>query len=266
VIDRVKVSIVDGVADVRLNRPEKRNGLDLAMFEGLIDTGIELSRDTSLRAVVLSGEGPAFCAGLDFKSFMTGGDEGRARMLERDGESAANRAQRVSWIWQEVPVPVIAAIRGQAFGGGLQIALGADIRLVAPDAQLSIMEIKWGLIPDMGITQTLPTLVGIDVAKELTFSGRIFDGAEAVQLGLATRVCVDPFAEAMTMATQIAARSPHAIRNAKRLFNEAPRLPQAAALKLETELQLELLGSHNQLEAVMANFQKRTPNFKDVNG
>jgi enoyl-CoA hydratase/carnithine racemase len=182
--DRVIVSKQDGVADVRMNRPDKLNALDQAMFEGLAATGRALAADKSLRAVVLSGEGRAFCAGLDFASFMGMAQSERpARSLLDRSESIANFAQQAAWVWTELPVPVIAAVHGVAFGGGLQVALGADIRIVAPDAQLSVMEIKWGLIPDMSGTQTLRHLVRLDVAKELTFTGRIVRGEEAVALG-----------------------------------------------------------------------------------
>lgn len=260
--DRVLVKRDGPVAHVSLNRPEKRNGLDLAMFEGIIEAGKALKADPSVRAVVLSGEGPAFCAGLDFQAFMASGDVGQ-KLLERPDDSPANLAQRVGWIWQEVPVPVIAALHGFVFGGGLQIALGADVRYVHPETQLSVMEIRWGLIPDMGITKTLPGLVRPDVARELTFTGRRVSGEEAVQLGLATRLSAEPLKDALETAHAIAANSPHAIRNGKRLWQEAPSMSVADAFLRETELQLELLGSKNQMEAVTAGFAKRPPSFED---
>jgi enoyl-CoA hydratase/carnithine racemase len=259
--ERVIVERDGAVARVRMNRPDKRNGLDLPMFEGLVSAGKALAEDRSVRAVVLSGEGKAFCAGLDFAAFMST-PNAPALLLAR-GESPANLAQRVGWIWQEVPVPVIAAVHGQAFGGGLQIALGADLRYVAPDAQLSVMEIKYGLVPDMGASKTLLSVVRPDVAKELTFTGRIVSGEEAVQLGLATRVSGDPLGAAMEMAREIASKSPHAIRAAKKLYARAPELGVRAAFELETELQVGLLGSPNQLEAVQAVFAKRAPVFSD---
>lgn len=259
---RVLVDRIGAVAHVRLNRPEKRNGLDLAMFEQLVACGLELRDARDVRAVVLSGEGPAFCAGLDFKSFMSQGKAGTDRMLER-GDAAANLAQRVAWVWQEVPMPVIAAVHGVAFGGGLQIALGCDMRYAKADAKFSVMEIKWGLIPDMSITQTLPRLVGTDVAKELTFTGRIVSGEEALSLGMVTRVCEDPLAAALETAELIAQKSPHAIRASKRMFNESAGMSVAESLAFETELQLPILGSKNQFEAVRANMVKETPNFED---
>lgn len=265
--DRVRVTIDNGVADVRLNRPEKMNALDRAMFEGLVETGQRLAADHSLRAIVLSGEGRAFCAGLDFASFMAmageGGDPGAPLLERRQADSPANLAQHAAWVWTEVPVPVIAALHGVAFGGGLQIALAADLRFATPDVHLSVMEIKWGLIPDMSGTQTLRHLIRLDVAKELTFTGRIVEGREALNLGLVTRLADDPRATALTMAREIAEKSPEAIRAGKRLLNQAPLLGVAEGLALEARLQRGLLGSANQLEAVSANLQKRMPKFGD---
>ena len=262
--ERVTISKQDGVADVRLNRTEKLNALDPPMFEGLIAAGKALAADPSVRAVVLSGEGRAFCAGLDFASFMAlaGSQPGR-NPLEREEGSVANFAQRAAYVWMELPVPVIAAVHGVAFGGGLQIALAADIRFVAPDAQLSVMEIKWGLIPDMTGSQTLRHLVRLDVAKELMFTGRLITGSEAVALGLATRVSDDPHADALALAHEIAAKSPDAVRAGKRLLNQAGLVSLADGLRLEESLQLTLIGTPNQVEAVQANMEKRTPRFKD---
>src|SRR5438105_1889689 len=192
---RVTMEVAGGVADVRLARPEKRNALDGAMFAALVTTGERLKSEPGLRAVVLSGEGPDFCAGLDFGGFqaMRDGEAIDLRGGLPPGSGPARAAgQRAAYVWAEVPVPVIAALHGNVLGGGLQIALGADIRIVAPDARLSVLEIKWGLVPDMTGTQLLPGLVGRDVAKELTFSGRMVSGQEAVALGLATRVDPDP--------------------------------------------------------------------------
>lgn len=261
--DRVLLTIDNGVADVRLNRPDKLNGLDLAMFDALVETGKRISEDRSLRAVVLSGEGRGFCAGLDFMSFMAPSDGPKRNLFERSTESPANLAQRAAFIWSEVPVPVIAAVHGVAFGGGIQVALAADIRIVAPDARLSVMEIKWGLIPDMSGTQTLRRLVPLDVAKELTFTGRIVSGTEAVDLGLATRVSETPYEDAMALAREIAEKSPDAIRAGKRLLNAAGLVSLAEGLQLEEDLQRALMGSPNQMEAVQANFEKRMPRFRD---
>jgi enoyl-CoA hydratase/carnithine racemase len=260
--DRVQLTIDSAVATARLARPEKRNALDADMFDGLIRAGERIIADNSVRAVVLHGEGKAFSAGLDFASFL-GSPDLMQKLLARGDDSPANMAQRAAWVWQEVKVPVIAAVHGFAFGGGLQIALGADLRYVTADAQFSVMEIKWGLIPDMSITQTLLGLVPLDVAKELTFTGRIVSGAEALELGLATKVSEDPLADALETAKIIATKSPHAIRAGKALFRDAPGMSRADALKLETALQVTLLGSPNQTEAVQANMMKRAPSFKD---
>jgi enoyl-CoA hydratase/carnithine racemase len=192
-----------------------------------------------------------------------GAGEGGPRLLARAPDSPVNAAQRAAWIWTEVPVPVIAAIHGVAYGGGLQIALAADLRLVTPEAQLSVMEIRWGLIPDMTGTQTLRHLVRLDVAKELTFSGRIVTGHEAVALGLATRVEASPRDAALALAREIAQRSPSAIRAGKCLLNASVTASLDDGMRLEERLQRELIGSPNQLEAVQANLEQRPPRFTD---
>lgn len=261
--ERVIIEVREAVAHVQLNRPDKRNGLDSAMLDGLVDVGLQIRQDRSIRAVVLSAVGESFCAGLDFAAFLGDGSRVTRMLEERPNGGPANHFQRVAWIWQELEVPVIAALVGHVYGGGLQIALGCDMRYASASAQLSVMEIKWGLIPDMSLTKTLPRLVGLDVAKEMTFSGRVLGGREAREVGLVTRVCEDPVAEALAMAALIASKSPHAIRAAKQLLNVAPELDVASAFALETELQRPLLGSRNQLEAVQANFTKRDPEFED---
>jgi enoyl-CoA hydratase/carnithine racemase len=258
--ERVKIELHENVAEVRLNRPDKLNALDPDMFAALLEAGERLRGDPQIRAVVLSGEGRAFSAGLDFKSFA--GSDGPS-MFDRGPESPANRAQRACWIWQEVEVPVIAAIHGVAFGGGLQVALGADLRYATPSAELSIMEIRWGLVPDMCGTQVLRRLVRLDVAKELTFTGRVVSGLEAQELGLVTRVVESPREAALATAMDIAKKSPHAIRASKRLLNASGLVSLEAGLQLEEELQKQMLGSPNQMEAVMANFEKREPRFRD---
>jgi len=253
----------NGVATVTMVRADKHNALDRAMFDALMSAAEQLVEDQSVRAVVLHGEGKSFCSGLDVASFM-GGQGGTGVLLDREGGRVANFAQRVTYDWSLVPAPVIAAIHGNCFGGGLQIALGADIRIAAPDAKLSIMEIKWGLVPDMGITQTLPRLVPIDVAKELTFSGRIVSGADASTLGLVTRTADDPLAAAFALADDIAAKSPDAIRAAKRLYNKTWAGDDASnALKLESELQAGLIGKPNQIAAVVAGMSGDQPVFVD---
>lgn len=264
--ERMTVAVEGGVADVRLARPEKRNALDPAMFAALVTTGERLAADPTVRAVVLSGEGPDFCAGLDFGSFqaMREGERLSATVqLPPTAGPARSTGQRAAFVWAQLPVPVIAAIRGNALGGGLQIALGADLRIVTPDARLSVMEINWGLVPDMTGTQLLPELVGRDVAKELALTGRVLSGAEAVALGLCTRTDDDPLAAARALAQEIAARSPHAVRATKRLLDLAGRVDLEAGFAAEQEEIGKLIGSPNQVEAVATRFAKRAPRFAD---
>lgn len=257
---RVNVERRGQVAVVTLARPGKRNALDPASFEALDATARELSADSELRAVVLAGEGRSFCAGLDLAAFAAGEAVIRKLLSRREGE-AANLAQRAGWGWRECPVPVIAALHGEVFGGGLQVALGADIRIARPDARLSVMEVRWGLIPDMAGSQTLRGLVRRDVALELTWTGRIVPGEEALTLGLVTRLAEDPLAEALSLAETIASHSPDAVRGAKRLFNRAWECESRAALALESELQMEILGRPNQLEALRAGLAGERPRF-----
>ena len=275
--DRVTVRIEAGVADVRLNRPDKLNALDGRLIAAIAGAGEALKSDRSVRAVVLSGEGRGFCAGLDFAAFqaMAGGTPsgadggngtgGAAEIMETGGR-ITHLGQQAAWVWRELAVPVIAAVAGPCLGGGLQIALGADIRIVAPDAKLSVLEMRWGLIPDMIGTWVLPRLVGEDVARELTFTGRVISGEEAVRLRLATRAAGDPFAEAMALAAEIAGKSPAAIRHAKRLLNasvEPGRTPAGQFLD-ERQTMASLIGSPGNVEAVTAYFEKRDPVFPDA--
>ncbi|HET9077460.1 MAG TPA: crotonase/enoyl-CoA hydratase family protein [Acidimicrobiales bacterium] len=266
--ERVTVTVSDGVADVRLNRPDKINALDGAMFQALAETGDSLAADRSVRAVVLSGEGRGFCAGLDFEAFMgmAGDDRGAGTTRGLGGRldgRPTNLGQQAAYAWTEMPVPVIAAVHGVALGGGLQVALGADLRIVAPDAQLSVLEIRWGLVPDMTGTEVLPRLVALDVAKELVWTGRMVSGEEAVRIGLATRVSDDPRAEALELAAQIAGRNPHAIRAGKRLLDRSGRVDRARQFQDESAEMAALIGSPNQVEAVRAYFEKRQPVFTD---
>lgn len=272
--DRIQITRDGGVADVRLNRPEKMNALDADMFEALNRSSQELAADASLRCVVLSGEGRAFCAGLDFSSFQAMGSRDRGSDGDRTSESPADglmategrithRGQQAVYGWTELPVPVIAAVHGHALGGGIQLALGADIRFVAPDAELSVLEIRWGLVPDMTGTQALVNLVGLDVAKELTFTGRMVSGVEAVELGLCTHLSDDPRGDALTLAREIASRSPHAVRAAKRLLNEAPKVSMAEGFASERREISALIGSPDQVEQVAAFFENREPSFTD---
>jgi enoyl-CoA hydratase/carnithine racemase len=259
---RVKVEISDHVAVVSLTRPEKHNALDIPMFEGILSAAERLRSEPGVRAVVLHGEGPSFCSGLDVMSIMASGS-GAEGLLEPLRGETPNWFQRAAYDWLRVPVPVIAALHGNCLGGGLQIALGADIRLATGDARLSVMEVKWGLVPDMAITRTLPRLVRLDVAKELTYTGRVFNGTEAAELGLVTRVRKDPLSAARELAAEIAGRSPDAVRAAKRLLDESWTGPAEQTLALEAELQLSLIGSANQMAAVTAGFTKEPAEFVD---
>ena len=259
---RVKVEISDHVAVVSLTRPEKHNALDIPMFEGILSAAERLRSEPGVRAVVLHGEGPSFCSGLDVMSIMASGS-GAEGLLEPLRGETPNWFQRAAYDWLRVPVPVIAAVHGNCLGGGLQIALGADIRLATGDARLSVMEVKWGLVPDMAITRTLPRLVRLDVAKELTYTGRVFNGTEAAELGLVTRVRKDPLSAARELAAEIAGRSPDAVRAAKRLLDESWTGPAEQTLALEAELQLSLIGSANQMAAVTAGFTKEPAEFVD---
>lgn len=264
--DRIRLEIDNGIADVRLDRPEKMNALDDAMFDALRRTGEALLARGGVRAVVLSGNGRAFCAGLDTANFarMASGERDGTRLLEGERSAlGANPSQHAVMVWRQLPVPVIAAVHGVAYGGGFQLALGADLRFMSADVKLSIMEINWGLVPDMGGMALLKRLVRDDVARELVYTGRVFDGREAVQLGLGTRVCADPHTEAMALARQIAERSPKAIRAAKRLLDLCGDADTRRILLAESEEQAALIGSAEQAEAVAARLQQRAGRFVD---
>jgi enoyl-CoA hydratase/carnithine racemase len=261
--DIVKVTIDGAVARVTLNRPDKANALNLEMFDALGDTAAALADNRALRAVVLHGAGANFCGGIDVDMFRGGETIVDAKSMLPVEPSPANRFQLAAYAWRALPVPVICAINGVAYGGGLQIALGADLRYAAPDARLSIMEIKWGLIPDMGITTTLRDILPVDRVKELAWSGRAVDAEEALRYGLVTALHEDPLQTALQTAEEICGKSPDAIRAMKNLFNAAWQLSEAEALALEAKLQAGVIGQPNQLEAVMANVEKRPPEFKD---
>jgi enoyl-CoA hydratase/carnithine racemase len=274
---RITTTITDGIADVRLTRPDKMNALDDAMFEALIDTGDSLARNPDVRVIILSGEGRAFCAGLDMGNFARmaapstppstpdAGATPRPRStLGPRTHGIANRAQHAVWTWRLCPVPVIAALHGVCLGGGLQVALGADIRIAHPDTKLSIMELKWGLIPDMGGTPMLRELLREDVLRELTYTARTLTAAEAQPLGLVTRLADDPHAEALALAHEITSKSPDAIRAAKTLLNALPDSTEAQALQRESDLQDTLIARPNQVEAVMSTLEKRPPRYANA--
>jgi enoyl-CoA hydratase/carnithine racemase len=263
---RVAMSVEAGVAEVRLDRPDKLNALDPAMFAALIEAGERLVLRKDLRAVVVHGAGRGFCAGLDMQSFAAmamGRGEGLLADLVQRTHGAANAPQRAALVWRDLPVPVIAAIHGVAFGGGFQIALAADVRYVAPDARLSILEIKWGLVPDMGGIALMRELARADVVRELAFTGREFSGAEAADYGFATALHVDPLEAARSAARAIASKSPNAVRALKRLLNASADLDMAAILIAESREQAALMGSPNQVEAVRSGMEKRPGRFSD---
>jgi enoyl-CoA hydratase/carnithine racemase len=264
--DRVTVDFSEAIAEVTLNRPDKLNALDPAMFEAIIAAGERLSRMAGLRAVVLTGAGRGFSAGLDketFASFAMGGGGPTVGDLATRTHGLANDFQQAAYVWRTLPAPVIAAIRGVALGGGFQIALGADIRYVAPDARLSILEIKWGLIPDMSGIALMRELARSDVIRELSLTGRVFSGTEALSYGFATSLHADPLAAARATAKEIAGRSPDAVRALKRLLNMASDADTAAILVAESKEQAALIGSPNQIEAVRAGVEARTGRFAD---
>jgi enoyl-CoA hydratase/carnithine racemase len=262
--NRVSIEIKDHIAEVALARPEKMNALDPEMFDAIAAAGDSLKGNRDIRAVVLYGQGDNFCAGIDTSTFagsMGRLDEIKRELLELPDGALANRFQKPGFVWQELGVPVVAALQGAVFGGGAQIALGADFRITGPDMRFSIMESKWGLIPDMGLTQNLPKLVRADQAKELMMTARILDATEAFQMGLVTRLADDPLAAARAFAAELATRSPDVLRDCKRLVEETWSAAPGEGLKLEAALQAKIIGSADQIEAVMANVQKRPAKF-----
>lgn len=270
--DRISIDVNDGVADVRLIRSDKMNALDDAMFAALIEAGQAVAADTSIRSVVLSGEGRAFCAGLDMGNFGKMAEAGNeekpsdadvTRGLAPRTHGIANRAQYAVWTWRECPVPVIAAVHGVAFGGGFQLMLGSDIRIAHPETRMSVMEIKWGLVPDMAGTAIMRNLAREDVVRELTYTGRQFSGAEGLEMGFVTRLADDPHAEAMALATEIAGKNPDAIVAAKQIFNNATDQSDAELLMQESVLQDDIIRTPNQVEAVMSTMEKRAGNYSN---
>lgn len=258
--ERITIAIAQGIADVRLARPDKLNALDPAMFDGIIAAIDRLSGESGVRAVVLSGEGRGFCAGLDMASMADGGS---GIDLETRSHGLANRVQQVAWGWRMLPMPVIAAVHGMAFGGGLQIMSGADVVIVHPETRLAVMEMKWGIVPDMAGFALWRGRVRDDVQRELTYTAREFGGADAVSMGFATRTADDPRAAALVLAGEIAGRNPEAIRAAKRLANLAVESYSGTILVAESDEQAKLLRTPNQIEAVRANIERRAPNFVD---
>lgn len=261
--DRVSIDLADnGVAQVRFTRGDKMNALDGAQFEAELEAGQALREMKGLRVAVLSGEGRAFCAGLDLSSMAAGGSNPQARLVDRT-HGNANRAQEAAMTWRKCPVPVIAAVHGVCFGGGLQIASGADIRVVHPATRMAVMEMKWGLVPDMGGYALWRGLVRDDILRELTYTNREFSGEEALGLGFATMIDEDPLARATALAETIANKNPDAIRGSKRLFKVMQEEGEDAILLAESREQDGIMRTPNQVEAVMAEMEKRPPRFAD---
>lgn len=262
--ERVTVDIDDRIACVTLNRPDKHNAVDRAMFEALIDSGERLSTNRAVRAVILAGAGENFCAGIDVSVFGESGTPvfGGGDLRPRD-DAGANFFQYAALVWRRLPAPVIAAVRGVAFGAGLQIAMGADLRFATADSRWSVMEIKWGIIPDMGLSVTANGLVRPDRLKKLALTAAVVDGREARRQGFVTEIHDDPLEAARAIAQEISMRSPDAVRAVKSLLNATPKESEAAALRREATLQAALLGAPNQVEAVSANLRGRKPGFAD---
>ncbi|MEM8983788.1 MAG: crotonase/enoyl-CoA hydratase family protein [Pseudomonadota bacterium] len=264
--ERVHLSIADHIAVMELARPEKMNALDPAMFDAIIATTATIAGNADVRVVVLTGSGESFCSGLDIASFAA---DGQASLLERMQPlpgTDANYYQQPALGLRRLPVPVIAALHGVVFGGGLQIAFGADLRIAAPDTRFSVMEVKWGVVPDMGITVTARDIIPADRMKRLALTGDVIDANEALTANLVTEVAESPRDRAMALATTIVNRSPDAVQATKLLCNRAVDGDTHAALRNEAETQLRVIGKPNQMEAVAANFAKRVPQFGPVSG
>lgn len=261
--DRVEISIENFVAKVEMIRPDKLNALDPDMFDALIDAAAWLGAREDVRVAVLCGRGRMFCAGLDFMSFAAMAEDENQTLsrLEDRTHGLANKPQFASWAWHELPVPVICAIQGGALGGGLQIALGADIRIAAPDAKIAIAETQWGLVPDMSGCALARRLVRDDILRRLTYTAERIDGSRAQAFGLITETAEDPLARAMELANAIAGRSPSAIKASKRLLNAMDDGTSESILLAESREQDAIIGKPHQVEAVMANLEKREPVF-----
>lgn len=258
---RVSVEYKDHIARVTLTRGDKLNALDDAMVKAIIAAGQEVAASDA-RVVVLSGEGPSFCAGLDLSSFARMGQVDPRDWLMSRSHGDTNEMQELVMVWRRVPVPVIAAVQGVAYGGGLQLALGADIRIASPDSKWSVMEMKWGIVPDLGGMVLLPKLVRSDVLRMLTYTAQPIGAEQAERWGLITQLANDPLAEALALAKEIAGKSPSAIRAAKRLIDVAETAGRAEVLQTESAEQVDLIGKPDQMEVIAAQMQGRKPVFK----
>lgn len=267
--DRVLIDISDGIAHVRFNRPDKRNALDGEQFAAIVDAGESLKGNKKVNAVVVSGEGKSFCAGIDLASLggMASGERGNGDRAPQASDMVDGRithlGQQAAWVWQELPMPVVAAVHGHALGGGCQIALGADIRIAHPDTKFSVRETYWGLVPDMAGTVLMQGLVRADVMKDIVLSARIFDGREAHAIGVATRLSDDPLPDAFAWANEVNGRSPDAVRGAKRLLNRLTLEFAAEQFAAERQIIGGLIGGANQREAVLSDFEKRAPAWSE---
>lgn len=261
VTDSVTCEVRDGVAQVRLDRPDKLNGLTLPMLDALVATARDLASDPSLRAVVLAGNGPSFCAGLDFASVLPDHDGVQRAFAPLDG-LATNTFQEACWAWRRLPVPVVAVVHGYCLGAGVQLALGADFRFTSPDARWSVLEGKWGLVPDMTGIRTLAEQVGKDTAKRLVMTAERLDGAEAARLGLATEATEDPYAAASALVDQLLTRSPDALAAAKDLFERTWTSGPEDTFALEREAQGQLLGLPNTRRAQEAALRGSLPAYR----
>lgn len=241
----LRIEKQDGIATVYLNRPEKRNAMSFALLRELVSTAQNIKKDRSIRCVILTGAAHVFSAGIDLADLNSPKNKAYATWeLIKPGQSLF---QKAFLIWQELPVPVIAAIEGFCFGAGMQLALAADIRIAHPKTQLSIMESRWGLVPDMGLTRSIKGIIGLDLAKELTLTARIFDGNYAQQIGLVTHLDADPLAKAQLIAQEMLQRSPDALIAAKRVLHAMEHAPKKS-LRLEKIWQLKLLlGKNSQI-------------------
>jgi len=261
-MSEIEYEVIDQVAHVRLNRPDKHNGLTLPMLDGLTTAADRAAKDKSLRAVLIYGQGPSFCSGLDFGT--VGKDRvGVAKTFVPNPLTGANSFQTPGWAWRSVPVPVIAVITGHCYGGGLQIALGADFRYAATDADLSILEAKWGLIPDMSLSMSIAQLTGIDIAKRLTMTGEMLTADYAKQVGLVSEVSDDPMAEAMEFIEVIKQRSPDAVAAAKELFERTWDQGPRSSFGTEQRLQLRMLRGYNSGIARKAGLKREKPEFRE---
>jgi len=258
--DRISIDFRDHTAVVSLSRPEKFNGMDLEMMQALLAAARRVRKARDVRAVVLRGEGEAFCSGLDFARVM-----GRpARVLTRFFAfwRKDNFFQRVCLAWRDLPVPVIAVTHGYCFGAGMQLALACDFRFSAPACEYSIMELEWGIIPDMSASVTLRELVPSDVAMELAMTGRKFGADEALELNLVSRIEEQPLDAALAFAEDLARRSPDAITGIKKLFRSTRTGSERSALRRERWLQTKVMLGGNQREAMRAKREKREPVFR----